>query len=85
LGAVTNPPGVGQAATLNPLSQVTASMQLTIGGKTADFDFRGLVPGFVSLYQINAIVPNGLPPGNAEVILTVNGVSSPAGVTLSIQ
>jgi uncharacterized protein (TIGR03437 family) len=85
LGAVTNAPASGQAASLNPLSHVTAAVQLTIGGKNAPFDFRGLVPGFVSLYQINAIVPGGLPPGNAEIILTVNGVSSPAGVTLSIE
>jgi uncharacterized protein (TIGR03437 family) len=85
LGSVTNPPGAGQAASANPLSHVTADVQLTIGGQNAVFDFRGLVPGFVSLYQINALVPDGLPPGNAEVILTVNGVSSPAGVTLSIE
>jgi uncharacterized protein (TIGR03437 family) len=85
LGAVTNAPASGQAASPNPLSHVTAAVQLTIGGKNAPFDFRGLVPGFVSLYQINALVPEGVPPGNAEVILNVNGVSSPAGVTLSIQ
>jgi uncharacterized protein (TIGR03437 family) len=85
LGPVTNAPTSGQAASADPLSQVIAGMQLTIGGKNAAFDFRGLAPGFVSLYQINALVPDGLPPGNAEVIMTVNGVSSPAGVTLSIE
>jgi uncharacterized protein (TIGR03437 family) len=85
LGAVTNPPGLGQAASVDPLSHVIAGMQLTIGGKNAVFYFRGLAPNFVGLYQINALVPEGIPPGNAEVILTVNGVSSPAGVTLSIE
>jgi uncharacterized protein (TIGR03437 family) len=75
----------GQPAAADPLSIVNGNVQLTIGGQNAVIGFTGLTPGFVSFYQINAIVPDGLPPGNAEVILTVDGVSSPAGVTLSIE
>ena len=85
LGAVDPPVPPGQAASADPLSVVTADVQLTIGGQNAVIGFKGLTPGFVSFYQINAIVPDGLPPGDAEMILTVDGVSSPRGVTLSIE
>jgi uncharacterized protein (TIGR03437 family) len=85
LGAVTPPVPSGQPAAADPLSIVNGNVQLTIGGQNAVIGFKGLTPGFVSFYQINAVVPDGLPPGNAEVILTVDGVSSPAGVTLSIE
>ncbi len=85
LGAVAPTVASGQPASVNPLSHVTGTVQLTIGGQPAVTDFKGLVPGFVSLYQINALVPGGLVPGNAQVILTVNGVSSPADLTLSIE
>ena len=85
LGAVSPHVPSGQPAGGNPPSTVTANVQLTIGGQEAAIAFKGLTPGLVSLYQINATVPEGLPPGNADVILTVNGVSSPAGVTLSIE
>jgi uncharacterized protein (TIGR03437 family) len=85
LGAVTPAVPAGQAAVADPLSVVTGDVQLTIGGQNAVIVFKGLTPGFVSFYQINAIVPDGLPPGDAEMILTVDGVSSPAGVTLSIE
>jgi uncharacterized protein (TIGR03437 family) len=85
LGAVAPSPPPGQPAAADSLSVVTGDVQLTIGGQNAAIGFKGLTPGFVSLYQINAVVPAGLPPGNAEVIVTVDGVSSPAGVTLSIE
>jgi uncharacterized protein (TIGR03437 family) len=85
LGAVAPSPPPGQPAAADSLSVVTGDLQLTIGGQNAAIGFKGLTPGFVSLYQINAVVPAGLPPGNAEVIVTVDGVSSPAGVTLSIE
>jgi uncharacterized protein (TIGR03437 family) len=85
LGAVDPPVPAGQGASADPLSVVTADVQLTIGGQNAAIGFKGLTPGFVGFYQINAVVPDGLPPGDAEMILTVDGVSSPGGVTLSIE
>ncbi len=85
LGAVTPPVPAGQPAPADPLSTVNANVELTIGGQPAVIGFKGLTPGFVGFYQVNAIVPAGLAPGNAEVILTVDGVRSPPGVTLSIE
>jgi uncharacterized protein (TIGR03437 family) len=85
LGAVDPTVPSGQAAGGDPPSTVTGDVALTIGGLNAVVEFAGLTAGLVSLYQVNAIVPDGLPSGDAEVILTVNGVSSPAGITLSIE
>jgi uncharacterized protein (TIGR03437 family) len=85
LGAVDPTVPSGQPAGGSPPSTVTGNVELSIGGQNAVVEFAGLTAGLVSLYQINAIVPEGLPPGDAEVILTVDGVSSPAGITLSIE
>jgi uncharacterized protein (TIGR03437 family) len=85
LGAVAPTVPSGRPAGSDPPSTVTGDVELTIGGQKAIVEFAGLTAGLVSLYQVNAIVPGGLPPGDAEVILTVNGVSSPAGITLSIE
>ncbi len=85
LGAVSPTVPSGQPAGGSPPSTVTGNLQLTIGGQNAIVEFAGLTAGLVSLYQVNAIVPAGLPPGDAEVTLTVNGVSSLAGITLSIE
>lgn len=85
LGAVDPSVPSGQAAGGDPPSTVTGDVALTIGGRNAVVEFAGLTAGLVSLYQVNAIVPDGLSSGDAEVILTVNGVSSPAGITLSIE
>lgn len=76
LGAVTNPPDTGQPASANPLSKTITTPTVTIGGRTAPIDFSGLAPGFVGLYQVNVVVPSGLPPGEHPVVLTIGGVSS---------
>ncbi len=54
-----------------------AQVQATIAGRAAQVIFSGLAPGFVGLYQVNAFVPSGVPPGRAEVVLsTAAGVSN---------
>jgi len=38
-------------------------------------DYQGLAPGFVGLYQVNAVVPSGVAEGDAvPVVLRQNGV-----------
>jgi uncharacterized protein (TIGR03437 family) len=45
----------------------------------------GLAPGFTGLYQVNAIVPSGVPAGpDVQVMISVDGISSPA-VTMAIK
>ena len=58
---------------------------LTIGGVNAQVQFAGLAPFFTGLYQVNAVVPNGVQPGNAvPVVLNVAGQSS-TPVTMAVQ
>jgi uncharacterized protein (TIGR03437 family) len=40
-------------------------LRMVINGDNAEVQFTGLAPGFVGLWQINAVIPNSVPPGNA--------------------
>jgi uncharacterized protein (TIGR03437 family) len=88
LGAVTNPPSSGSAASASPLSATTVTPAVTIGGvpaPTTQFFFAGLSPGYVGLYQITVQVPAGVPAGNAvPLAFTIGGVSSNTA-TIAVQ
>jgi uncharacterized protein (TIGR03437 family) len=76
LGRVENPPATGNAASLTTLSPTIADPSVTVGGRQAEVIFSGLAPGFVGLYQINIYVPQSAPSGSADVVVTMNGVTS---------
>jgi adhesin/invasin len=73
LGLVSSPPADGAAGNGQP-TMVTP--MVTLGGKNAMVSFSGLAPGFVGLYQINAVIPAGLKTGNQPVVITIEGSSS---------
>ena len=74
LGAVS-PSGVsGQVAPDNPISFATATPTVTIGGVPVQVANAVLSPGFVGLYQIGIVVPDGLPPGAQPLVVTSGGV-----------
>ncbi len=84
LGAVTPAVPAGTAAPTSSLTYTVNTVTATIGGLPATVAFAGLTPGSAGLYQVNAIVPAGLPNNNATpVILTVATETSPA-VTLAV-
>jgi adhesin/invasin len=70
----------GTAAPSSPLSLLTGNVQVSIGGKPAQVSYAGVAPGFAGLSQINVIVPAGLAAGDQPVFVTVDGVSSNAGL-----
>jgi uncharacterized protein (TIGR03437 family) len=75
----------GSAVPSDPLSWTANLVTVTIGGKDAQVLFAGATPGFTGLYQVNAGVPAGVPPGDAvEVVLSVEGQFS-LPVTISIR
>ncbi|MCH7978520.1 MAG: hypothetical protein IH935_06025, partial [Acidobacteria bacterium] len=85
LGDVTNPPGIGEAASGNPLSTTITDPTVTIGDVEAAVVFSGLAPGFVGLYQVNVQVPSNAPTGDAvPVVLTIGGVASNT-VTIAVE
>ena len=80
LGPVSNTPGSGEPSSAQNLSQTPSFPTVTIGGANAQVAFSGLTPGVVGLYQINVTVPTAIPAGNAQVVVTMGGVSSKASV-----
>jgi uncharacterized protein (TIGR03437 family) len=96
LGAVSNPPAPGTAASNNPLSHTLTTPKVTIGGEAATVSFAGLSPGYVGLYQVNAQIPADASGGNAvavqlsiggvesnTVTIAVNGPAGPSGSTIA--
>jgi len=47
-------------------------------------DFAGITQ-FAGVYQINLVLPTGLPNGELPVMVQVNGVRSPSGLTMTVQ
>ena len=76
----TNPPVPtgfvfnGAAPTANPVSA-------TIGGKPATAAGYLVMNG---VYQVNVTVPQGLPQGDAPVVISIGGASSQDGLMLNI-
>lgn len=63
-------------------SVLANTVGVTMGGVTAPVTYAGLVgPG---LYQLNVTVPT-LPNGDALVVATIGGVSTQAGVSVTVQ
>jgi uncharacterized protein (TIGR03437 family) len=82
LGPVTPAVSSGVAAT-GPTSLVTPAT-ITIGGQNAVIQYAGLTPGSPGLYQINAVVPQGISGDALPVIVTVGTQSSPAA-TIAVR
>ena len=83
-GEVTSPPEDGAAAPASPLAFTTASPEVTIGGRAAAVRFSGLAPGFVGLWQINAVVPAEAPAGAAVPLVVAYGSAS-GSLSLAVQ
>jgi uncharacterized protein (TIGR03437 family) len=85
LGPVYNQPPTGQPAPANPLAQTTTNPIVTIGGVPAMVSFSGMAPGYVGLYQVNALVPEGSAVGSAvPVTISIGGATSNT-VTIAVQ
>lgn len=76
LGPVKNHPPSGEIAPVQPLLVTDLVPSVSIGGQAATVLFNGLAPQNVGLYQVNALVPAGVPSGLQPVVVTINGVSS---------
>jgi uncharacterized protein (TIGR03437 family) len=85
LGPVTNQPPTGAPALSHPLSTTPTNPTVTIGGVSASVQFSGLAPGYVGLYQINALVPAGAPPGPLVPVIVSMGNVDSNPVTIAVQ
>jgi uncharacterized protein (TIGR03437 family) len=86
LGA-TNPmvPAGTAAPAKPPLAEARLKPQVLIGDKAAPVLFAGLVPGFAGLYQVNAMVPAGLPPGQYQVVLKSGDAAYAGPGTITVK
>ena len=77
LGNVNPLAVAGSPAASVPLSVVVDAPTVTVGGIAAQIRFAALTPGGVGIYQIGAIVPQGVAPGdNVPVVATQIGGST---------
>lgn len=67
----------GEAASADPFSVTTGSVEVTIGGHPYPVLWSGLAPGMVGIYQINLYVPGDRSQGDGlPVVITAGGAAS---------
>jgi len=85
LGDVNPPLSAGTVTPLTHLTSTVNPVTATVGGVPATVSFAGLTPGQVGLYQVNAVIPGGVAPGDrVTLVLTVAGQQSSA-VTIAVR
>ncbi|MBZ5625266.1 MAG: hypothetical protein LAQ69_42180 [Acidobacteriia bacterium] len=76
LGTVSPPVALGGVATGPTPTDQPATVN--IGGKSAQVLYSGLTPNYVGLYQINIIMPSGVPAGDhTPLTISIGGQTSP--------
>jgi uncharacterized protein (TIGR03437 family) len=80
LGVVNPPVASGTATPANGTLYNASPVTVTIGGSNAVVSFAGLAPGFVGLYQVNAVVPNIAAGNSVPVLITAGSVTSNSAI-----
>jgi uncharacterized protein (TIGR03437 family) len=81
----TSPAGVDGKIGAAPLPRPLAQVTVTIGGVPADVKYAGGIAGVIAgVMQVNAVVPAGV-SGIVPVVVSVGGVASQPGVTISVR
>jgi uncharacterized protein (TIGR03437 family) len=82
----TNPPGITGEVTSSDTKTPAQAVTVQIGGLDAKVVSATTAPNAVAgLFQVNALVPAGVPPGAVPVVVRIGGASSQATATLSVQ
>jgi uncharacterized protein (TIGR03437 family) len=83
---LTDPAGADGQVVSNVLARPQQAVKVTIGGVEAIVDYAGSAPGSVAgVFQINARIPMNIGAGNQSVQVSVGGIGSPSGVTVSVK
>jgi uncharacterized protein (TIGR03437 family) len=85
LGAVQPTVTEGTPAPLTSLTSTVTPVSVSIGGSAAQVLFQGLAPGITGLYQVNAVVPNAIPHGDAVTVTITSAAQISAPVTIAVQ
>jgi uncharacterized protein (TIGR03437 family) len=63
-----------------------ANITISIDGQPATYTYAGGVPGAVEgLMQLNVQIPAGARSGDVGVVVSIGGVPTQPGVTVSVQ
>ena len=77
--------GFGATVLRGQLQGTVTPVTAKVNGQTAQVLFAGLTPGFIGLYQVNVVIPGGLPPGTALPFELVQGDEAVRGLELAVQ
>ena len=70
------------------LAPVTGTVKVKLGTRDlpgSAIQYVGAAPGYPGLFQLNIVIPDDMPDGNHQVVLTINGKASPTGPYLSVK
>jgi uncharacterized protein (TIGR03437 family) len=85
MGGVNRAVVPGEPSPGGPFAEVVSPVTVTIGGQEAQVLFAGLTPFFAGLYQVNAVVPQGVTPGNEVPVVVSAGGRASTPVTIAIR
>jgi uncharacterized protein (TIGR03437 family) len=82
----TDPPAQEGEVLTSTAPRLRAPVAVTIGGINADVLYAGVAPGFVTgVFQINARIPDAVPPGQMPVTLQAGGSTAASLVTVAVR
>lgn len=83
----TDPAGIDGASGAAPFSKPRLPVEVRVGGLLANIQYAGQAPNFVSGFdQINIQIPRNAQTGpSVPIEVYVDGIGSPAGVTISVR
>ena len=85
LGPV-NPPAITGDNSLDMLRRTIATPTIMIGGLLAQVPFSGLSPQFVGVYQLNVVVPPGIPTSDAVPLqVQIGGAVDTGKTTIAVS
>ena len=85
LGAVVPVGEFGKPAPTEVLFATTAEVQVAVGGKPAAVHFSGLTPGFIGLYQVNALIPTDTATGDSIPLSIASQGQTSNTVTIGVR
>jgi uncharacterized protein (TIGR03437 family) len=69
-----------------PLPLIAAPVSVTVGGQAATVSYAREAPYLsAGTFQINVPIPDSVPSGDAQVIVTIGGVASAGGTTIAVR
>jgi uncharacterized protein (TIGR03437 family) len=84
-GFGTTNPAVPNGQLVSGSPSVVTMPTIQVNGQNATVVYGGLVSQSAGLYQFNVTLPTGLPSGDQAITASINGVTSPSGVFVTIQ